>query len=64
VALNKFPVRIAFHTDGSSVVMNFSEVNLAAPPEDQFEVPSDYKSFESMTTLMQEAVTRILKSGK
>lgn len=63
-ALNGFPVRIFFQADGSAVVMTFTEVGLGAPPPDQFRVPAEYKTFESMTLLMREALDRGSKPGR
>lgn len=63
-ALNQFPLRIAFKTEDSSVMMTFSQVNLTAPGEDQFSIPAGYRSFESITGLMQEAVTRAFSPSR
>jgi len=64
-ALNNFPVRISFKPQDSTMVMSFTEVALGAPPEDQFKVPADYKEFDSVSSLMSEAMTRAYKpAGK
>jgi hypothetical protein len=57
-ALSHFPVRMLFRPGGDSMMMNFSEVRLAAPAADQFKVPADYKAFNSIGGLMQEAMTQ------
>ncbi len=62
-ALNRFPVRIFFKPEGSSMTMTFSDVRLTAPPEESFKVPSDSREFEGMSGLMQEAMTRALNPG-
>ena len=59
-ALERFPVRMLFRPEGASMMMNFSEVQLTAPGEDAFKVPPDYKGFNSIAGLMQEAMTRAL----
>jgi hypothetical protein len=63
-ALGNFPVRIMLTPEGSQVAMSFSNVQLTAPDEDAFKVPSDYKSFDSMTQLFQEATAKALGVGK
>ncbi len=62
-ALDRFPVRIAFRSEGSTIVMTFSGVRLSSPDDDSFRVPSDYKTFDSMPALMQEATTRAFNPG-
>lgn len=57
-ALKNFPVRMLFRPDGNSMMMDFSGVNLAPPPEDLFKVPADYRGFNSVGGLMQEAMSR------
>lgn len=63
-ALAHFPVRIMLKPEGSQVAMTFRDVSLTAPDEDAFRVPSDYKSFESMAQLFQEATAKALGVGK
>lgn len=63
-ALAGFPVRIQLQATENQVVMTFREVSLTAPDEDRFRVPSDYKTFESMTALFQEATTRAFGVGR
>ncbi len=55
----KFPGHMLFQQKGS-MLMDFRNVKLAAPADDLFKVPAGYKSFASMSTLMQEAMTRAL----
>ncbi|MBL9137352.1 MAG: hypothetical protein JNK85_15880 [Verrucomicrobiales bacterium] len=66
-ALNQFPVRMMFRQDkdkdGGTMWMTFSDVKLASPGDDVFKVPSDYKSFNSISGLMQEAMARALNPG-
>lgn len=57
-ALSGFPVRIAFKQEGTSVVMNFTGTILDSGAEERFAVPADYKKFESMPALMNEARTK------
>lgn len=65
--LNHFPVRMMFRQDkekdGGIMWMTFSDVKLASPGDDLFKVPSDYKGFNSISGLMQEAMTRALNPG-
>lgn len=63
-SLNNFPVRMMFRQDkdkdGGIMWMTFSDVKLASPGDERFKVPSDYKGFNSISGLMQEAMTRAL----
>ncbi|MBL9128310.1 MAG: hypothetical protein JNL97_11710 [Verrucomicrobiales bacterium] len=59
-ALGNFPVRMLFRQKEGSMAMAFKGVVLRAPADDQFAVPSDHKPFDSMSSLMQEAMTRAI----
>lgn len=58
--LGNFPVRMLFRGDDQTMVMNFSQVSLTPPAEDQFRVPKDFTGFNSIAGLMQEALTKAL----
>lgn len=66
-ALNQFPLKMMFRQDkdkdGGTLWMTFSDVKLTAPEEGLFKVPSDYKGFNSISGLMQEAMARALNPG-
>ncbi len=62
-ALKNFPIRMLFRPEGSSMAMNFGSVELAAPPADSFAAPKDYKAFDNISSLMQEAMTQVMKRG-
>lgn len=61
--LSNFPIRMLFRQKEGSMVMTFSDVRLEAPADDLFKIPSDYKPFESMSALMQEAMTRAISGA-
>lgn len=63
-ALGNFPIRMLFQQKEGSMVMDFRNVKLVAPSDDLFKVPAGYKSFASMSSLMQEAMTRALSPAK
>lgn len=62
-ALKNFPVRMLFRPEGSSMAMNFSSVELTAPGAESFAAPKDYKAFDNISSLMQEAMTQVMKRG-
>lgn len=59
-ALGGFPIRMLFRQQDGSMVMSFRDVVLQAPAAALFEVPKDYKAFDSMSSLMQDAMARVL----
>ena len=60
-ALNSFPIRMVFEQDDGTMEMRYTDVQLKAPAEDQFKVPSEFRSFESVTAVMQEAMAQVRK---
>jgi len=57
--LKKFPIKIESTEGGKPMTMLFQQVKLAKPDESQFAAPTDYKRYESYTTLiMQEMMKR------
>ncbi len=61
-SLNNFPARIAFKQQETSVEMTFVGATLTSAPEDRYGVPADYRKFDSMSTLMEEARKKVLDS--
>lgn len=61
--LKNFPIRMLFRPEGSSMAMNFNGVDLNAPSPETFSVPKEYRAFDSISSLMQEAMTQVLKRG-
>lgn len=62
-ALGHFPVRIAFRQEGTAIVMNFNGATLDSGAEDRFLPPPDFKKFDGMPALMNEARMKVT-SGK
>lgn len=62
-ALGNFPVRMFFRQDDGTMVMNYTDVQLTAPGDDEFKVPADYRPFESISQLMQDAMTKAMKGA-
>ncbi len=63
-ALSNFPIRMLFQQKDGSMTMTFRDVVLQAPADELFKVPSDHKSYDSMSSLMQEAMTRALTAPR
>lgn len=63
-ALQDFPVRILTRPEGSVMSMTFTDVKLGAPEAAMFEVPKDYRGFDSVSGLMQEAMTKAYAPAK
>ena len=63
-ALGNFPIRMLFQQKEGSMNMAFRDVVLQAPADDLFKVPTDHKSFDSMSSLMQEAMTRAITAPR
>lgn len=63
-ALGNFPIRMLFQQKEGSMNMAFRDVVLQSPADDLFKVPADYKSFDSMSSLMQEAMTRAITAPR
>lgn len=59
--LGNFPARIAFKQEDTSVEMTFSGAALNSGPEEQYSVPGDYRKFDNMSVLMQEARRKVLE---
>lgn len=62
--LKNFPVRMVFRPDDAEMRMDFKDVRLKGPAEELFRVPKDYKGFNSVAALLQEAMTRVLPSTR
>jgi hypothetical protein len=62
-ALGNFPVRMFFRQKEGSMAMSFRDVALRAPADSLFTIPADYAGFDSMSALMQEALTRAVGGG-
>ena len=59
-ALNNFPVRIAFKQEGTSVEMTFTGTTLTSGPDEQYSIPGDYRQFNGMPALMEEARKKVV----
>jgi hypothetical protein len=55
--LKGFPVQANFFEGGQNIVLKFRNVKLSTPDVKLFEVPSGYKKYNDLQTLMTEAVT-------
>jgi hypothetical protein len=62
--LKDFPIRIQAKENDTTVVMKFKDVQFAKPNVKQFEMPSDYKKYESLQELQQVMVQRMLAAPK
>lgn len=62
-ALGNFPIRMFFKQSEGSLTMTFRNVELKPQDEALFKVPADHKSFDSVSSLMQEAMTRAITGG-
>jgi len=56
--LKKFPVKIEATESGKPMTMLFKQVKLAKPEESQFAAPSDFKRYDSYTTLIMEEMMK------
>ena len=61
--LGNFPIRMFFKQTEGSLTMLFRNVELKPQDEALFKVPTDHKAFESVSSLMQEAMTRAITGG-
>lgn len=61
--LKGFPVRLLIQDGQATVVMNFRDVKLTAPPEQHFAVPPGSRFFETLPALMQLASEQAMRSG-
>ena len=60
-ALKKFPVRIETAKDTTKVRMTFRNVKLAKPDAKLFDPPSNYKKYENVQSMMQEAIMKSIQ---
>lgn len=58
--LGNFPVRMLFRTSDSTMQMDFNDLVLSVPEANLFEVPQNYRRFDSIAGLMQEAMTQAI----
>ena len=63
-ALGNFPVRMLFRQKDGSMAMAFRDVVLRAPADSLFSVPAQSKLYDSMSSLMQEAMTRAITAPR
>ena len=56
--LKKFPVKIETAESGHKAVMHFKDVKFTKPAASAFEIPSDFKKYASMQTMMQEVMMK------
>lgn len=61
--LKGFPVRMFFQDENAAVVMNYRDVKLTPPPAEQFEIPPDYRYFDTLPQLMQTATAEAIRMG-
>ena len=61
--LKEFPVKIEATEQGNTVVMTFSDIQLAAPGEDKFDAPSSYAKYDDMMTMMQQVMMKRMGAG-
>ncbi len=62
--LGNFPVRMLFRPDDATMLMEFSQISLAPPEEALFEIPKDYKGFNGISGLMQEAMKQAFRPAE
>ncbi|MEO5804222.1 MAG: DUF4412 domain-containing protein [Verrucomicrobiota bacterium] len=62
--LKDFPIRIQAKEKDTTVIMKFKEVQLAKPDAKQFELPADYKKYESLQELQQVMMQKMLGTPK
>jgi len=62
--LRQFPVQIQMDQEEATMVVRYSGVRLAKPSSRLFTLPPNYKKYESMEKVMQEALRRLLPQNK
>jgi hypothetical protein len=61
--LKGFPVQIESTEQGRKTTMVFKDVKLSKPDASQFELPSDYKKYDTMAAMMQAEMMKRMGGG-
>jgi hypothetical protein len=56
--LKRFPIRILNATNSTPFTLNFSNIRLAAPPDDEFVPPNGFTRYSSAEAMMTELIVR------
>jgi len=59
--LKAFPMQIRMEQSLVRMTVVYSDVKLVDPQADRFEVPKDYRKFDDMQAVMQDAMQRLLR---
>jgi len=62
--LKEFPVKIQTAEGDVQVSMLFKDVKLSKPDSSQFDMPTNFKKYDDMMTLMQQGMMRRLDDGQ